>query len=408
MAKYIKTEEGYKLFKEIEDNQLLSADNFIEINNNVVCSTFGKSASVEINDSIEFYSSGTIPTLSSSGSLWSYNSSDGPTPFLLPLAYGSSSIVVEIITPTNDILIFEGISINTSPSSGIYNCYISELNLISPTTSTVKFQYSFYSAIGTSYRIASSEDLSGSKVNIYKINKETVQNFVKLPKNALYYDTVPTAGSTNLLTSGSIYTALEDVKSNIEDVQNNIKSDIENGITTEYIRSSCTFGDTTVMAEGSITVKSPSEADTSYTGVDWTDLEIGATYIIKIGATEYTGVCKAYDNIYVGNMGLSEYSSFYEDTGEPFVLYVYSIGPYTYTKLVVSTQIGEGTYPYSIIKDERETVYKSMSPFDLIKQIEDLNNTVEALTAKIEALKENQITAVTNNEVPSNSPEGAE
>jgi hypothetical protein len=112
----------------------------------------------------------------------------------------------------------------------------------------------------------------------------------------------------------------------------------------------------------------------------------------------------------VGN-GYLQNSIFFEDTGEPFVLYQFSIGDNTTVHLIaISTnELSEGTtYPYSIIKDERETVYKSMSPFDLIKQIEDLNNTVEALTAKIEALEENQITAVTDNEIPTNSPEGAE
>jgi hypothetical protein len=400
MAKYIKTEEGYKPLSEVEGTNLIAGD-YIEIKDNIIRSTLGDDIKVEKEVFYSCFSGkfGTFSPVSQPASIPEYTIEDWTAAKnFLPNKDKVYTVRIKPVS-SDHFFSYSNIKVNVSTFlAGIfYRMYVGELEIC-----WVKNSAGFVSYVSVSGTY--DDYYSNAEIEILEHRTEIIDTYVKVPKAALNYDEVPTGNSDNLLTSGSIHTALEDV-------QSNIKSDIENGITTEYIGSSCIVGDTTVMKEGSITVSSFDNPDFKVVAGGDDILDRGATYIIHIGNTEYTGVCQVYDEVlYVGN-GYLQNSIFFEDTGEPFVLYQFSIGDNTTVHLIaISTnELSEGTtYPYSIIKDERETVYKSMSPFDLIKQIEDLNNTVEALTAKIEALEENQITAVTDNEIPTNSPEGAE
>lgn len=206
MAKYIKTEEGYKTPDELNlggEAPALIAGDYIEIKDNMIRSTLGDSLSTGA-DAVEktYYSSGIYMDYYPSINKYITNGSFNPTPIAPP---GNNDILIITISMSGQVYRkYTDIPYQADASGGGQAVCDSDI--------TIRWNMEYPSTGYCHMEIVSKYDLSYGYITI-KIQPQA--EYVTLPKTALSYDRVPTANSDNLVKSGDIYTAIQNATPNL-------------------------------------------------------------------------------------------------------------------------------------------------------------------------------------------------
>lgn len=206
MAKYIKTEEGYKSLNEVEGAISMVGENYIEIKENIIRTTFGDPAKIVEQEPTRQYCDQSIKGMEYYATSGMYCSS--------PHGLGSAVVppnngeILEIkMTDSSGNIIFDGEAIYQGDSTGGYaECQ---------DNSRIVFSDMYASTGGLDIVVMWTTDISNAHLKMTGKKQIVIDGYVTLPKTALNYDDAPTENSDNLLTSGVVYTTIQDLQSQI-------------------------------------------------------------------------------------------------------------------------------------------------------------------------------------------------
>lgn len=211
MAKYIKTEEGYKTPNELNlggEVAPLIAGNYIEIKDNVIRSTLGDSLSTENGVVEKTYIDDIVPNMYYNSGSGNYKTYD-------------SGFMTSMIPPKNNEILTVDITksgvFHSEYTDVLYQAFDSEDGGQAVCDSELTIHWVLADAsTGRCWVVLESKyNLSSGRI-IIRTQPQT--SYITLPKTALEYDKTPTQNSDNLITSGTAYIAIQDLKSKISSI----------------------------------------------------------------------------------------------------------------------------------------------------------------------------------------------
>ena len=205
MAKYIKTEEGYKTLDEL--NLALIAGDYIEIKDNIIRSTFGDPAMVE-DDTLKLQCNLQISRMYYEPNIESYISEEFGEGFC-PMPNIGDELKIVIRNADNTILISD---------------YVTATSQTFVRIGDLRISWYFYNISSPTLIINHPSSLNGCTIKIYKKTQNMINGQIKLPNTALTFDNVPTMDSDNLLTSGTIYDIINTINAAISKINSRIDS----------------------------------------------------------------------------------------------------------------------------------------------------------------------------------------
>jgi hypothetical protein len=208
MAKYVKTEEGYKPINEIEGGASLIADKYLQIKDGIIRTTFGDPIVAEEGKESQVFSSN-IPAMEYWPSLNGYTTSPLGTMGALKFPNVGDIFKVELQHPNGQTIIFDNVEYTKSK----YLKCNDDIRIL------LSAEYQSIEGFGNIVFIASS-NLTGGKLKILR----KTEGYITLPKTALNYDDAPTENSVNLLTSGTIYERLKNLSNTIQELREKINA----------------------------------------------------------------------------------------------------------------------------------------------------------------------------------------
>ena len=220
MAKYIKTEEGYKPLNEIEGGSSLIADKYLEIKNNTIRTTLGDPI---VNEEGTEILNTKIPSMSLNASFGDKYTTDtlyGMANLRFP--NGGDIYEVEVQYSNGQIVVFDNVEYKRSSD------YIGNFECSDDIRILLTNRDPSYPEFGIVILI-SSTNLSGGKLKILR----KTGGYVTLPKTALEYDKAPTEYSVNLLTSGTVYTVIQNLQGQIDRLKERLDEEAQAMMETE-------------------------------------------------------------------------------------------------------------------------------------------------------------------------------
>lgn len=367
MAKYIKTEEGYKLLNEIEGNVALTAGDFIEVKDNTIRATFGDlitavSEEMLFNDIIldeDYYES--ISGYQSEIGTYDTDPKVGDT------------YQIEITTISGIVSYGQGKVVPSDRDIGRYEVDFGNIY------STIRLVWIYNNGLVVR---SSFNSLRGCSVKVCKMASELKR--VTLPKAALSYDEVPTENSDNLLTSGSIYLSEEAIKDGIKVIEEEIETIDEK---MQSLISSLEM-DNEVLHQLIYT----NDIRESSTVIGFDLIELGAEYIVIFDDIKYRLPCvQDNDNmLYIGNP-IEDINS---TSTYPFkIKQVPSSGTATFNAFTYIYTTGNG-HTCTLYKIETEKVlvtdYASNLKEKHDTEVSELRDLIKQLQTKVQNLENSQ------------------
>lgn len=219
MAKYIKTEDGYKQLNEIEGSINLTAGDYIELKDGIIRTTFGDPAEVIREEVVSQYCDRIIGTME-------YNPSHGGYQTLLGQAPPpENQEILEIeITNASGVLVFKGEAEFMKSSRGGRVNFQEEIAIV--------FDKEYVSFDQANIFLIYPTNITGHHIKLKGKTKTLIDGNITLPKTALNYDDEPKEFSDNLLTSRVIYLLVRDLQLQITGLNYKITT-LENKINQE-------------------------------------------------------------------------------------------------------------------------------------------------------------------------------
>lgn len=215
MAKYIKTEDGYKQLNEIEGSINLTAGDYIELKDGVIRTTFGDPAEVIREEVVSQYCDTTIRTMEYNSSLGGYwTPSMGGSLGQAPSPENQEILEIEI-TNASGVLVFKGEAEFIKYSGGGGRVDFQE-------GIAIMFSKEYVSLDWANILLIYPTNITGYHLKLKGKTKTLIDGNITLPKTALNYDDEPKEFSDNLLTSRVIYLLVKDLQLQITNLNNKI------------------------------------------------------------------------------------------------------------------------------------------------------------------------------------------